>query len=130
MYRNTNVAVKETDGMFMGGATLDPFIEKALSAQDMAWDIEAFAALVQPHLRLFTSGIQRILQDEHRTQAALEKALLSIYCSLGQSGETCRFTTWAYRICLNEALKMRRQSLQGPSWESASSLDMEAGRRA
>lgn len=80
----------------------------SLAARAMAGDDEAFAALVRPHLNLFTSGIHRILQDAQDTQEALQEALLDIHAELGRFHGKSSFCAWAYHICLDEALRVRR----------------------
>ena len=79
-----------------------------LIEQALAGDGAAFAALVQPHLRLFTAGIQRILLNVQDTQDTLEKALWNIRTALPGLAESRQFPVWAYRICLNQALSRRR----------------------
>jgi RNA polymerase sigma-70 factor (ECF subfamily) len=86
--------------------------EARLIAQCLAGNSGAFAVLVRPHLTLFTSGIQRILQNQHETQDALQEALLSIHAGLHLFPARDRFPTWAYRICLNEALLRRRSQMR------------------
>lgn len=86
--------------------------ESHLIAGILAGNREAFAVLVRPYLGLFTTGIHRILQDGHDTQDALEEALLSIHAELHHFMGRSKFSTWAYRICLNEALMLRRSRMR------------------
>lgn len=81
--------------------------ESLLITHILAGDSAAFAALLRPHLRLFTHGIHRILQDAQDTQDALEEALLDIHAELPSFGGSSKFSTWAYHICLNQALQLR-----------------------
>lgn len=86
----------------------DPALnESQLITQILAGDSAAFATLLRPHLRLFTHGIHRILQDAQDTQDALEEALLDIHTDLRSFGGSSKFSTWAYHICLNQALLLR-----------------------
>lgn len=71
-------------------------------------DDRAFERLVQPSLGLFYAGIHRILADPHDAQDAMQEALLSIFGALPTFQGISRFSTWAYRICINEALMLRR----------------------
>ena len=71
-------------------------------------DAEAFRALVEPHLGMFQAVIQRILFDAQDTQDALQEALLTMHQQLSRFQEKSRFSTWGYRICVNEALMLRR----------------------
>lgn len=113
MFPSTYAAVKVGSGIVRNGKRSDGSMEDLLASKAKVGEKEAFRALVQPHLRLFTGGIQRILQDEQQTQAVLKRALLSVFSSLNRNGESGRFTAWAYHICLAEALMTRRQSARG-----------------
>lgn len=75
-------------------------------------DGEAFRTLVEPYLGLFHAGIQRILQDTLDTQDALQEALLSIHKELYRFQGKSKFSTWAYRVCINEALMLRRSKIR------------------
>lgn len=87
-------------------------VESELIAQALKGDGEAFSSLVKPYLGLFTAGIHRILQDTLDTQDALQEALLSLHTELHRFQGKSRFSTWAYRVCLNEALMLRRSRIR------------------
>lgn len=86
--------------------------ETELIARALHGDGEAFSDLVKPYLGLFTAGIHRILQDNTDTQDALQEALLSLHTELHRFQGKSRFSTWAYRVCLNEALMLRRSRMR------------------
>ena len=86
--------------------------ETELITRSIAGDGEAFGALVEPYLGLFSAGIQRILQDTQDTQDALQEALLSIFKALHRFQGNSKFSTWGYRVCLNEALMLRRSRIR------------------
>lgn len=86
--------------------------EPYLIAETLGGNNEAFDALVRPRLGLFTHGIHRILQDACDTQDALREALLHIRSELSRFQGRMTFSTWAYRICLNQALSLRRTRWQ------------------
>ncbi len=86
--------------------------EAELITKAIQGDGEAFSALVKPYLGLFAAGIHRILQDPLDTQDALQEALLSIHTELYRFLGKSKFSTWAYRVCLNEALMLRRSRLR------------------
>lgn len=90
----------------------DRLPEAELITQSIAGDGEAFGALVEPYLGLFSAGIQRILQDTLDTQDALQEALLSIFTELHRFQGKSKFSTWGYRVCLNEALMLRRSRIR------------------
>lgn len=89
-----------------------PTPESELIARAIQGDGEAFGALVEPYLGLFSAGIQRILQDVHDTQDALQEALLALFTQLHRFQGKSKFSTWAYRVCLNEALMFRRSRMR------------------
>jgi RNA polymerase sigma-70 factor (ECF subfamily) len=73
-------------------------------------DSGAFGRLVEPHLGLFFSGINRVLGNTADAQDALQNALLGMFQGLGTFEARSRFSSWAYRICINAALMFRRSS--------------------
>lgn len=91
---------------------MDAATESELIAKALSGDGDAFSDLVKPYMGLFTAGIHRILQDPLDTQDALQEALLSIHTELHRFLGKSKFSTWAYRICLNEALMLRRSRIR------------------
>jgi RNA polymerase sigma-70 factor (ECF subfamily) len=91
---------------------MDAASEDRLIASAQGGDGDAFSVLVKPYLGLFYAGIHRILQDTLDTQDALQEALISIHTELGRFQGKSRFSTWAYRICINEALMLRRSRIR------------------
>jgi DNA-directed RNA polymerase specialized sigma24 family protein len=99
-----------------GSVSPDPTSqEPGLIARTLAGDRAAFAALVQPHLRLFSAGIHRVLLDEQDTRDVLEQALLNIRMALPGVAECEKFPVWAYRLCLSQALSRRRSRVSRES---------------
>jgi len=86
--------------------------EEGLIQKAQTGDGEAFGTLVEPYLGLFYAGIHRILQDPLDSQDALQEALMSIHRELGRFLGKSKFSTWAYRICINEALMLRRSKIR------------------
>jgi RNA polymerase sigma-70 factor (ECF subfamily) len=89
-----------------------PVFESKLIADAQEGDGEAFSALVRPYLGLFYAGIHRILLDTPDSQDALQEALISIHTELSRFQGKSKFSTWAYRICINEALMLRRSRIR------------------
>jgi RNA polymerase sigma-70 factor (ECF subfamily) len=85
-----------------------PPAEAELLVRARGGDPEAFRALVEPHLGMFQAVIHRILLDAQDTQDALQEALLTMHQQLARFEEKSRFSTWGYRVCVNEALMLRR----------------------
>ena len=82
--------------------------EEALIRQAADGDSDAFGALVGPHLGLFFNGILRILGNRADAQDALQEALLGIFEDLPSFQARSRFSSWAYKVCINAALMFRR----------------------
>jgi RNA polymerase sigma-70 factor (ECF subfamily) len=85
-----------------------PSVEQELIAKASAGDSDAFGDLVRPHLPLFFHSILRVLGDPTDAEDALQEALLGIHRDLPTFEGRSRFTSWAYRICVNAALMLRR----------------------
>ena len=91
---------------------MNPPLEDQLILNAQGGDGEAFSILVRPYLGLFFAGIHRILQDTLDAQDALQEALISIHTELARFQGKSKFSTWAYRICINEALMLRRSRIR------------------
>lgn len=91
---------------------MSPADEAQLLVQALAGDGEAFGALVEPHLGMFHAAILRILGDPADAQDALQEALITVHTHLGRFEGKSKFSTWAYRICINEALMLRRSRVR------------------
>lgn len=86
--------------------------EAALVQAAAAGDPEAFETLVRPHLGMLFRVIDRILGNEAESQDALQDALLTILRELPGFQGASKFSTWAYRICVNQALMARRKRVR------------------
>ena len=82
--------------------------EEQLLTRAAQGDPDAFGELVRPHLALFHNGINRILGNAADTQDALQDALIAMHRDLPRFEGRSRFSTWAYKICVNAALMHRR----------------------
>jgi RNA polymerase sigma-70 factor (ECF subfamily) len=82
--------------------------EGELIAQAAAGDSDAFGALVEPYVGMFFNGILRILGNRADAQDALQNALVSLYQDLPGFEARSRFSSWAYKVCINAALMVRR----------------------
>ena len=91
---------------------MNALLENDLISRAQLGDGDAFSSLVSPYLGLFYAGIHRILQDTLDTQDALQEALMSIHSELPRFQGKSKFSTWAYRICINEALMLRRSRIR------------------
>ncbi|HJW71793.1 MAG TPA: sigma-70 family RNA polymerase sigma factor [Geothrix sp.] len=90
----------------------EPRSEAELIQAAIAGNHDAFEALVRPHLAMLFRVIDRILGNEAESQDALQDALLTLYGELSGFQGASRFSTWAYRICVNQALMARRKRVR------------------
>ncbi len=94
------------------GQARDPRPEAALVQSAAQGDPQAFEALVRPHLGMLFRVIDRILGNEAESQDALQDALLTLHRELPGFHGASKFSTWAYRICVNQALMARRKRVR------------------
>jgi RNA polymerase sigma-70 factor (ECF subfamily) len=94
------------------GQVRDPRPEAALVQSAAQGDPQAFEALVRPHLGMLFRVIDRILGNEAESQDALQDALLTLHRELPGFHGASKFSTWAYRICVNQALMARRKRVR------------------
>jgi RNA polymerase sigma-70 factor (ECF subfamily) len=99
--------------------------EKFLIECAMQGDQEAFAKLLEPHLRTIFVSALAILNDESDAEDAALDAMLKAFRALAQFPQTAKFSTWLVRIVINEArLRLQRARRGLPK-----SLDEEPGRQ-
>lgn len=91
---------------------MSPASEPTLVQAAAQGDPEAFEALVRPHLGMLFRVIDRILGNEAESQDALQDALLTLHRELPGFQGASKFSTWAYRICVNQALMARRKRVR------------------
>jgi RNA polymerase sigma-70 factor (ECF subfamily) len=89
-----------------------PHSEASLLEKAKAGDSDAFSALVEPHLALFYNSIQRILGNPADAQDALQEALIGMHRDLPRFEGRSKFSTWAYPVCVNAALMLRRSRVR------------------
>ncbi|HJW34343.1 MAG TPA: sigma-70 family RNA polymerase sigma factor [Holophagaceae bacterium] len=92
--------------------TLAPATGEATLARARSGDPEAFGDLVRPHLAMFFKAIDRILGNEAESQDALQDALVALHRELPSFQGQSQFSTWAYRVCINQALMARRKRIR------------------
>ena len=94
------------------GLASEPRLEASLVQAAAQGDPSAFETLVRPHLGMLFRVIDRILGNEDESQDALQDALLTIHRELPGFQGASKFSTWAYRICVNQALMARRKRVR------------------
>lgn len=86
----------------------DALTEVQILERAIQGDSDAFGALIGPHLSMFYNAIYRILGDRADSQDALQDALMAIHRDLTKFEGRSAFSSWAYRVCINNALMLRR----------------------
>lgn len=86
--------------------------EMELLERAKSGDPDAFGALVEPHLPLFYNSILRILGNPADAQDALQDALIGMHRDLPRFEGRSKFTSWAYPVCVNAALMLRRSKVR------------------
>lgn len=94
------------------GPAQNPRPEATLIQAVAQGDAEAFESLVRPHLGMLFRVIDRILGNEAESQDVLQDALITIHRELPGFQGASKFSTWAYRICVNQALMARRKRVR------------------
>lgn len=101
----------------MGGSAVDV----ADGADDVIWlrlaqrgDHRAFGVLVARHQSLLLSVCRRITGDEDDALDARQEALVAAWRGLARFDGRSRFSTWLYRIAVNEAIDQRARSRRAP----------------
>lgn len=89
-----------------------PHSEALLIEKAKAGDADAFSALVEPHLGLFYNAVLRILGNSADSQDALQEALIGMHRDLPRFEGRSKFSTWAYPVCVNAALMLRRSRVR------------------
>ncbi len=87
---------------------MDTLTEAQILERAVQGDSDAFGVLVEPHLSMFYNAIHRILGDRADAQDALQDALMAIHRDLPKFEGRSAFSSWAYRVCINNALMLRR----------------------
>jgi RNA polymerase sigma-70 factor (ECF subfamily) len=86
--------------------------EKKLVEEVLAGNVERFYELVRPCERLVYLAAQEILQNEADAEEVAQEAVLKSFRSLRLFRGESKFSTWLYRITVNEArmrLRKRRE---------------------
>lgn len=72
-------------------------------------DARALDRVVRASLPLVRSTFKRFPLSEHDQEEALQNAMLQVVRGLGRYRREARFTTWLYRLAVNEALMIMRK---------------------
>jgi len=86
--------------------------EKKLVEEVLAGNVERFYELVKPCERLVYLAAQEILQNEADAEEVAQEAVLKAFRNLRLFRGESKFSTWLYRITVNEArmrLRKRRE---------------------
>jgi RNA polymerase sigma-70 factor (ECF subfamily) len=93
--------------------------ERALIARARDGDAVAFEALVAPYDRLLLGVAIDLLGDPEDARDAYQEGLLAVFRALPGFRGDSRFSTWMYRVALNQALRLRGRRERAPSTRAA-----------
>jgi RNA polymerase sigma-70 factor (ECF subfamily) len=99
-----------------------------LVKQAQAGDQNAFARLVQPHMRKAYHVALKITRNREDAEDASQQTFLKAFANIGQFNGASQFSTWLTRIAMNEALmiiRKRRSDDSHLSYEDDLSSTME-----
>ena len=101
----------------------EPAPERELIERAQKGDHEAFRVLVERHQRRVFSVIAHLLRRPAEVEDIAQQAFLKAYLALPRFDFRAAFSTWLYRIVVNECYdQMRRQRAQKAGGESEVSL--------
>jgi RNA polymerase sigma-70 factor, ECF subfamily len=83
--------------------------EAHLVARARAGDEEAFAEVVRRNESRVRGVVWRLLEDERDLEEVVQDTFVKAWRSLDRFRADASFSTWLYRIAVNEALMRRRQ---------------------
>ena len=83
-------------------------------------DIKAFEILVEKHQKKMINIAYRMIGDYEEASDVVQEAFLSAYKGIGKFRGEARFSTWLYRIVINESRNRRKQMRNRRRWEGPS----------
>ena len=88
----------------------DEYAEQPLIEQTRSGNSDSFTKLVSMHSAQLDSISLKILQNHADAEDNVQNALLKAYENIGGFEGRSRFSTWLFRIAVNEALMRMRQN--------------------
>lgn len=106
----------------------------ALLASAQNGDSDAIKKLLLPHNGMIAAVVTKFVWDRDAVEDVIQNVFLKAIAHLGQFKNTCRFSTWLYRIAVNECfdavrsrLKSRQMFLESDHLESLCDLNAPDG---
>lgn len=87
----------------MPATMTDELSDDALVTRAQAGDVVAFEELVQRNAGRLHAVVRRLVGDEHEAQEVTQEAFLRAWRGIGSFKLDAKFSTWLYRIGVNEA---------------------------
>ena len=105
-------------------AAVTPGTEAALVHRARKGDHHAFEALVRRHKDSVLNVARRIVGDPDASEDVAQETFIKAYQHLHRFRRDAKFSTWLYRIAVNEARTyLRAQRRRRARWEKQRSLD-------
>ncbi len=103
-----------------------PVSDQELVEASRAGSSEAFATLLRRYQRALFNAAYRILGNADEAQDAVQNALIRIHRNLDRYDPSRAFSSWAFRISVNEALRLaHRRPAERPEGLAGDSAILE-----
>ncbi len=84
---------------------VEPYIERVVSG-----DTNAFRFIINHYKQMVFSVAMQIVRDNHLAEDAAQETFLKAYKNIRKFKGKSQFSTWLYRIAVNESLALCKQS--------------------
>lgn len=101
----------------------DTQLDHQLVARIAQGDTDALGELVDRHQRRVLSLCYRLLSRWDQAEEAAQEAFLKVYHAAPKYQPEALFTTWLYRIVVNQCLDMKRRAARQPRSVDPESFD-------
>jgi RNA polymerase sigma-70 factor (ECF subfamily) len=106
-------------------ASLDQISDSECVRRIHEGNVDAFEVLVRRHQKTIFNLLYRMLGDYDEAAEAAQETFLSAYRAIGRFRGDANFSTWVYRIAINQASSRRRNLSQS----QARTLPLESAER-
>lgn len=73
-------------------------------------DLNSFRYIVDSHKNIAMAIAFKIIKDKHRAEDAVQDSFVAIYKNIGKFNFSVKFSTWLYKIVMNNALMTIRSN--------------------
>jgi len=76
-------------------------------------DREAMRSIMITYRQLIEAAVRKSVWNRECADDAIQNVCLKVIRSIGSFKGSCRFSTWLYRVAVNECMQMNRLSMRG-----------------